>query len=306
MSRTMTAVRSNASRLDAGWPALITSVCVLSLGSTVAKKAGTPGITLACVRSLMACLAWQIILAFRGKHITWNGLKTAALPGAMFGMNIACFFTAVQHTRVANVEFLGALGPLVIVPASALFYRERIPWRALVWGAPAIGGVALVALMSEKNQGESNVFGVAMAIGSIFTWATYLLLSKKYRPRIDIGEFMACTSLSAGIVVLPWSISQGFVTAIPAHGWPWLLLLTLSNGVIAHTLILVAQKHLALGTISTMQVSQPALAAGAAWLLLGESVRPVQFVGMGVVIASLVLYSLTVQRAAFPWQANRR
>ena len=59
-------------------------------------------------------------------------------------------------------------------------------------------------------------------------------------------------------------------------------------------------------TISTMQVSQPALAAAAAWLLLGESVRPVQFIGMGVVIGSLVLYSLTVQRAAFPWERSRR
>lgn len=306
MTNALTAVRGHARRLDAGWPALITSVVVLSLGSTVAKKTGTPGITLACVRSLIACAAWQLILAFRGKHITWAGMKVAALPGAMFGLNIACFFTAVQHTRVANVEFLGALGPLVIVPASALFYRERIPWRALVWAGPAIGGVAIVALLSERNQGESNVFGVVMAIGSIFTWASYLLLSKRFRPRMDIGEFMACTSLSAGIVVLPWSITQGFVTAVPAHGWLWLLLLTLSNGVIAHTLILVAQKHLALGTISTMQVSQPALAAAAAWLLLGESVRPVQFIGMGVVIGSLVLYSLTVQRAAFPWERSRR
>jgi len=302
MSTTAASIKTRAQKLDAGWPMLIISIFVLCLGSTVSKKAATPGITLACIRSIIAGTAWQLILAFRKRHITWRGIKAAALPGAMFGVNIACFFTAVQHTRVANAEFLGAMGPLVVVPLGALIYKERIPWRALVWGAPAIGGVAIVALLSEKNQGESTVFGIVMAILSVFTWAGYLMLAKKFRPGVDIGEFMACASMGAALILLPFSLSQGFVNAVPARGWPWLILLAMSNGVIAHTLILVAQKHLPLGTISTMQTAQPALAAGAAWLLLGETVRPIQFVGMAIVIGSLVCYSLTVQRAAFPWQ----
>ena len=43
----------------------------------------------------------------------------------------------------------------------------------------------------------------------------------------------------------------------------------------------------------------------AVWLLLGETVRPVQLLGMALVIGSLICYSLTVQRAAFPWQSRR-
>ena len=297
---------SKKQHLDSGWPALITAVFVLSVGSTVSKKSGVPGLTMACIRSFIACIVWQIILAFRGRHLTLRGLMNAALPGMAFGTNIACFFTAAQHTHVANIEFLGALGPLVIVPTGAFFYRERLPWRALVFAGPAIGGVALVALTASRTKGSSNTFGLMMGVLSVFTWATYLLLSKRFRPRMDIGEFMAGSSLFAGLITLPGSLHQGFLHVVPARGWPWLLLLTLSNGVIAHTLILVAQRSLALGTISTMQVAQPALAAAAAWILLGESIRPVQFIGMAVVLASLLCYTLTVQRQAFPWQASRR
>lgn len=292
--------------LDSGWPALLTAVMVLSIGSTISKKSGVPGLTMACIRSFLACIAWQVILAVRGRHLTLTTLRWSALPGMAFGLNIACFFTSVQHTHVANVEFLGALGPLVIVPAGAIFYREHLPWRALVFAGPAIGGVALVALTAERTKGHSNAFGLSMAILSVFTWATYLLLSKRFRPKLDIGEFMAGSSLFAGLVTLPGSLHQGFLNAVPARGWPWLLLLTLTNGVIAHTLILVAQRHLALGTISTMQVAQPALAAGAAWILLHESVRPVQFIGMAIVLGALLCYTLTVQRGMFPWQTRPR
>jgi len=307
MLRAIDAVRGRAKRFEAGWLVLITSILIFCAGSTIAKKAQTPGLTLACMRSIIAGSVWFTILAIRKRRITWASIKAAALPGITFGINIACFFTAVRHIPVAKAEFIGALGPLVVVPAGALIYRERIPWRALVWAVPAISGVAIVALLSAKNKGNANGFGILMAVASVFTWATYLMLSKKFRPGVDIGVFMACTSTAAALVLLPFSIIRdGFVTSIPAHGWPWLITLAIANGVIAHTMILVAQKHLALGTISTMQTAQPGLAAGAAWLFIGESVRPVQFIGMAMVIVSLICYTLTVQRNAFPWQAPRR
>jgi len=306
MTVTVSSIRTRAKTFDAGLPVLVASILIFCAGSTIAKKAHTPGLTLACMRSMIAGTVWMTIILVRKRRIGWQSIKRALLPGITFGVNIACFFTAVSHIPVAKAEFIGALGPLVVVPAGALIYRERIPWKALVWGIPAISGVAIVALLSAKSKGEANGFGIFMAVASVFTWATYLMLTKKFRPGVDIGVFMACTSVAAALVLLPFSIARdGFVSAIPARGWPWIVLLAIANGVVAHTMILVAQKHLPLGTISTMQTAQPGLAAGAAWLVLGETVRPVQFLGMGLVIASLICYTLTVQRAAFPWQQRR-
>lgn len=282
--------------VDIGWAALISALLVLSLGSTVSKKVGAPGITIACVRSFVACGIWQSVLAVRGRHLTRAGLRLALGPGALFGINIAFFFSAAQHTRIANVEFVGALGPLIVVPMGAVLFHEHIPWRALVWGVPAIGGVALVAFMADTGPGESNAFGLALTVGAVLTWSSYLLVVRSLRGRIDLPAFMAGTALGAGLVLLPFSLAKGFVGEIPARGWPWLLTLTVMNGVIAHSLLLVAQRSVPVGVISTMQVAQPALAAAAAWILLGEHVTPGQVAGMAIVLVSLSLYSLAVQR----------
>ena len=51
---------------------------------------------------------WRRLLVQR-RHVTWESLKWSLGPGALFGVNIAFFFSAVTHTHVANVEFTGSL-----------------------------------------------------------------------------------------------------------------------------------------------------------------------------------------------------
>jgi len=294
----VTAVSTRAQRrLAPGWAALLCAVLVFSLGSTVSKKVGAPGVIVGCMRSILAFFIWMGILISRRQRLTWSGLKLSLGPGALFGVNIAFFFSAVTHTHVANVEFIGSLTPLIVVPAGALLFHEHIPWRALVWGIPAIFGVALVAFLGETGQGDNDALGLTLAICAIATWSLYLLVVKSIRARIDVREFMTGTALGSAVVLLIPAISKGFVGAIPAKGWPWLLLLTFMNGVVAHTLLLIAQKTVPVGSIATMQVSQPALAALAAWVLLGETVTGGQVIGMAVVIFSLLMYTITVQRS---------
>jgi drug/metabolite transporter (DMT)-like permease len=286
-----------ARRVESGWVALLAAVLVLSLGSTVSKKIGASGVIVACVRSFLAFGMWVGILIAQGRRLTWSSLRMSLGPGALFGINIAFFFSAVTHTAVANVEFLGSLTPLIVVPAGALLFHEHIPWRALVWGVPAILGVALVAFLGDSGRGDNDALGLTMALCAITTWSIYLLVVKRVRARIDVGVFMAGMALGAGLILLPLAIRKGFLAEIPARGWPWLILLTVMNGVVAHTLLLVAQKTVPVGSIATLQVSQPALAAFAAWVLLGETVTAGQIVGMVIVLGSLVMYTLTVQRS---------
>jgi drug/metabolite transporter (DMT)-like permease len=61
-------------------------------------------------------------------------------------------------------------------------------------------------------------------------------------------------------------------------------------------LLVFAQHHLPVATIGVMQVAQPAIAVGWAWLLLGESVVAVQLPGMALVIVGLVAFTVAAQR----------
>ncbi|MGD9703497.1 MAG: DMT family transporter [Acidimicrobiia bacterium] len=283
----------------AGLPAVVAAVVFLSTGSTVVRKIGAPGITIACIRSLLATVVWQALLAAQGRHITWSSIRRIGPAGALFGINLAAFFAGVNHTSIANAEFIGTLAPILVLPAGALLFKESIPWKALPWGIGALAGVSLV-LFNTPASGRSSWGGNVLVVIAVVLWACYLLAAKHARREggVDVVAFMATSSLVAGLVLVPVVAAQGRLDDVPARGWPWLLLLTLVNGLAAHGLLVVAQRRVPVGTTSMLQVAQPALAVMWAYLFLDESIEPLQGVGMMVVVASLAVFTYAVSRSA--------
>ena len=189
---------------------MIVSVICLSTGSTVVRKIGAPGITIACIRSLFAAVIWQALLAAQGRHITWTSLRRIGPAGALFGFNLAAFFAGINHTSIANAEFIGTLSPILVLPASALLFKEQIPWKALPWGIGAVIDVSLV-LFSAAPSGRSSWQGNLLVVMAILLWVSYLLAAKHARREggVDVVEFMATSTLIAGLVLLPVVVVQG-------------------------------------------------------------------------------------------------
>ena len=61
-----------------------------------------------------------------------------------------------------------------------------------------------------------------------------------------------------------------------------------------------AQRSVPVGTIGMLQVAQPALAVGWAFVLLDEEIRPIQVLGMGLVLLGLGLFTWSSQRRLRP------
>jgi drug/metabolite transporter (DMT)-like permease len=83
---------------------------------------------------------------------------------------------------------------------------------------------------------------------------------------------------------------------ITAHGWMYVVLLTMMTGVLAHGLMVFAQSTIPIGSIGIAQIAQPAMAALWSFLILGETLRTWQFVGMALVLVGLLGFVLLNQR----------
>ena len=68
------------------------------------------------------------------------------------------------------------------------------------------------------------------------------------------------------------------------------------GGTVAHGFIVFAQRTVPVGTIGIIQVAQPALAVGWAYLLLDQELRPIQVLGMVLVLAGLLTVVLVSRR----------
>ncbi len=100
-------------------------------------------------------------------------------------------------------------------------------------------------------------------------------------------SFMATICPIAAVAVLPLAIANGDVFGMSGTGWTYMLILTFLSGVAANGLMVYAQKTIPIGTIAIAQVVQPALAVVWSFLLLGETLRGGQFVGIAIAISGL-------------------
>jgi drug/metabolite transporter (DMT)-like permease len=286
-----------------GVAAVVTAVVCFSISSSIVKWGRTPGSVIGFWRLFVAVLAWWLVVVVQRRRSggRWPSRQTwaaVAPAGLFFGANIAIFFTGVTKTSIAHAEFIGAVSPLLLVPAGVLLFAEHPNWRALSWGLLSVAGVVIV-LSFGPDTGVASFGGDALIVVSVVCWVAYLLSSKRARATgISVVEFMACATpiglLTSGPIAI--AVAGGDMWPMSGRGWLSVLMLTLLTGVGAHGLVVFAQHSVPIASIGVLQSGQPALAVFWAWLILGEDIRAAQVPGMLLVIVGLAVFTIASQR----------
>ena len=280
-----------------GLIATCAAVLCFSLGSTLIRKAAAPGPTVAFWRMVGSSSVWIAVLWFTERRLlTWREYRRALLPGVVLGLNLMAFFTGVTKTSIANAEFIGSLTPVVLIPAGALLFKDRINSRALLFGLVSFAGLAIV-LFNAPARGDASWGGNAMIVCAMTLWASYLLLTRWFRGEQSVAAVLAGVMPIATLTILPVVVWRGEVTAISGHGLIFVGLLVLVTGTLAQGMIQFAQRTVPVGTIGLLQVAQPALSVTWSVIFLDQLIRPIQIVGMVLVMVGLVAIVVHGQRS---------
>lgn len=297
------AERARRTRL-VGIGAVLSAVMLFALSLSIIKWPGVPGSVIAWWRLIGSSILWWVVLHARRRRTgrplpsraTW---KLAVVPALFFGLNISLTFNALTRTSIAHADFIAAMTPLVTMPLGFVIFRERPQWRSLGWGVLSIIGIAIV-LFNGPDQGVATWQGDVLAAMGMAGLACYLLAAKFARARgVDTFDLMALVMPMALITATPvvLVLARDELWPLPWQAWVAIAILSVMTGMVAHGLLVFAHPRVPIATMSTMQVSQPALSALWAWILLGEAIAAAQVPGMALVIIGLALVSWSSQRS---------
>ncbi|MEY2415122.1 MAG: hypothetical protein QOH53_456 [Ilumatobacteraceae bacterium] len=275
--------------------AVVITITVFSFASTLVKRAATPAELVAFWRMVITSIVWNAIVLASGKRPSWRNIRLAVIPGIFFGLDIAFFYLGATHNSVANAEMISAMTPFIVVPIGAKFFGERLNTRALYFAVFALGGVAIV-LFSAPANGDASIRGCVFGVIALGSWAGYIAGTRHVSSEMDVATYMAAMTPTATVAALVPALLHGHMVSITAHGWLYIVLLSLITGVLAHGMMVFAQRTVAIGSIGIAQIAQPAMAALWSFLILGETLRTWQFVGMALVLAGLLGFVLLNQR----------
>ncbi|WIX80607.1 EamA family transporter [Amycolatopsis carbonis] len=215
-----------------------------------------------------------------------------------------CFFVAVDRVPVGVAMVLVNLAPALVALWVRVVRRERLP--ALVWVGTALGVAGLALVAQIWQGGRLDALGIAAGVGAAVCSAGYFLLGERGAGRHDsVG--LTAVGLAIGAVVVgavspPWTVSPAAVTSTATLGslhvpvWLALLVLAVAGTVLPYLAGLRALRDLPSALASVLALVEPLVAAGLAWLWLGETLGATQLIGAVVLLAGAVLVQVAGSR----------
>jgi len=264
------------------------TACWASAG-VIAKNADLPGVVVAFWRLLIVATVFGLIAAVTRKKITLLMLRRSLIGGVLFGVNLAVWFEALRHASVGIATVTSALTPVLTLFAGRRFLGETITRKALVCALGAIGGVVVFVIPGFKASGTTPL-GMGLAVAAIAIWVSYLFTTKRAREGVGTVQYLLCMSLVAAVSLIPFMVLftvEGLTP--PDHGWGWLIALALVPGCLGHGLLAWAQAYVPLSTAGILLQGEPVGAAIAGVIFLGESIVPLQVVGLLIAFAALAV-----------------
>lgn len=247
---------------------------------TVAGAAGTVTLRLV-VAALVLVVIWRPSL-----RMDRRTLLVVVTYGVVLAVMNLCFYAALARIPLGAAVTIEFLGPLAVAVAGSRRWLDGL-WVLLA-------GVGVVLL--TRVQGGLALSGVLFALAAGACWAAYILVTAKLGSKTSDGKGLALAMVVGAAVALPFGVSSAGTAMLDPVVLAAGLAVALMSSVIPYSLELEALRRMPPRVFGILMSLEPAVAALAGLLLLGEHLKPAQWVA----VCCVVIASVGATRSARP------
>jgi inner membrane transporter RhtA len=212
--------------------------------------------------------------------------------GLVLGAMNWSFYEALNRLPLGVAVTIEFTGPLVV----AVIGSRR--WLDVLWVVLAGGGVVLLA--SRGGHHGIHPLGVVLALVAAACWALYILLSQRVGAVFARLDGLAIALAIGTLVVTPAGIVQGGDALLEPHVFFGGLGVALLSSLIPYSLELMALRRLSAYAFGLLMSLEPAVAALAGVIVLGQSLTAVLTFALVMVVGASVGNTLTARRPLRP------
>ena len=258
-----------------------------------ALRAGIEPLEISFWRAAIAGALFVLHAALR-RRLRIARRDVPALGGfALLGVTIFYFayFRAVELGGAALAAILLYTAPAWVALAAALWLGERLTARKALAVAMTLAGISLVAVGSGAGVGSgaalaaSRMSAIGWGLLAGVAYAAYYLFGKRYFARYEASTLFAYALPLGAAMLLP------AVAFAPKSAADWLVLLFLAvvptyGAYLLYSFGLARLEATRAATVATLE---PVAAAALAYLVWGEALRGVGYVGGALVLAGVLV-----------------
>lgn len=267
------------------------------VAARIAFNNGVDVATAVVFRSAVTALVIVALLAIQGVRVKFSARHKRMLPviGLLIGVQSLCLYSAVARLPVALALLAFNTYPIWTAFWARVVYHQR-PERAMLIAMPVILlglALALDVFGAASGLGAAGQWarigaGVAFALAAAGTFGLALVITQHEASDVDGRVRTATTMTIAGLVALGTVVLQGgFHLPTATAGWGGLAALTFLYGTAFTIMFTVLPKLGVVGNSAIMNV-EPVFALVLAWLVLGQTIAPVQVGGALIVVGAVM------------------
>ena len=271
--------------------ALGMGVICLSLSSLFIRWSEAPGVVTSFFRmGIATTLMAPFFLKTTYKIKLSKALLFAPILGGLFAaLDQAIWSTSIGFTRVANATLLNNTAPVWVALVAALIFREKLKgifWLGLVL---AMGGAAIV-LGGDMLSQSGLTWGDLLALISSFFYAAYYVVMQRGRLFLSPLVFMGlANTISCLVLLILCLVSSQQLTGFSTQTYIVFFGAAIISQMCGHLSLSYALGHLPASLVAPTMIAQPVITAILAIPLLGEFLRPSQWLGGIAVLAGIIL-----------------
>lgn len=240
-------------------------------------------LTISLLRALPAGL---LLLCLVRQFPTGNWIPKMLLLGALnFSIFWSLLFFAAYRLPGGVAAIVGAVQPLIVIFAARVLLGSPIRALSLIAFAAGCLGITLLIISPESKLDALGI--IAGLLGSA-SMALGTVLSRKWQPPVSALTFTAWQLTAGGLLLLPfvvWAPTQwSTITHTNVLGLGYLGLI---GAGLTYVIWLRGIRKLQPSAVSILGFLSPISASLLGWLVLNETLTPVQGLGMVIVLISV-------------------
>jgi inner membrane transporter RhtA len=224
-----------------------------------------------------AAIILMVLFRPRVRGRSAEDLRLVAVFGLTLGAMNLFFYEALDRIPLGVAVTIEFAGPLGVAVATS---RSRLD---LVWATLAAAGIIL---LSNPFGAGIDTVGLILILAAAACWAAYILIAQRATAVFQGSQGLALAMVVAALVPLVPGIAEAGTTLLEPQ---WLALgacVALASSVIPYSLETEALRRLPANVFGVLMSLEPAVAALAGLLVLGQSLAARQIVAIGFVVAA--------------------
>ncbi|WP_340378052.1 EamA family transporter [Streptomyces sp. SS7] len=246
-----------------------------ALAVTLMPRAGALGVV--ALRLVVAAVVLLVVCRPRLRGHSRGDWGTVVAFGVTMAAMNGLFYQAVDRIPLGPAVTLEVLGPLAL---SVLASRRALN---LVWAGLALAGVFL---LGGGGFAGLDPAGVAFALGAGAMWAAYIVFSARTGRRFPQADGLALAMAVGALVFLPLGIAESGARLADPVTFGLGAAVALLSSVLPYTLELLALRRLPASTFAVLMSLEPAVAATAGLLVLGQALSLPETAAIALVVAA--------------------